>query len=74
MKYEVNKGLHTLSNGKEIEVINLKLGLNHEVSFPSDATVEEIVGGVESLIKLVVGVSAFELVEAVLKKAVSKDG
>jgi hypothetical protein len=58
MKYEVTKN----DEGQAI----LKLGLNHSVTFDAGATVEEICEGVEQLIQAVVGISAFELVTAVL--------
>lgn len=49
--------------------VHLKLGLNHVATFDPNSPVEAIVGGVEELIQTVVGVSAFELVLAVMKAA-----
>jgi hypothetical protein len=58
MKYEVTKD----NEGH----VRLQLGLNHGVTFDPDATLDDIVEGVEFLIQTVVGVSAFELCTAVL--------
>jgi hypothetical protein len=65
VKYETR----TDEDGRAI----LKLGMNHEVSFEKGIDVEGIVGGVEMLIQTVVGVSAFELVGAVMEEF-TKDG
>lgn len=60
MKYEVK----TEENGD----VALKLGLNHGVTFQKGATAEDICAGVEALIEVVVGVSAFELAVAVVNE------
>jgi hypothetical protein len=58
MKYEIN----TEEDGRVV----LKLGLVHSVSFSKDMDLEGIIRGVEMLIEATVGVSAFELVTAVM--------
>lgn len=65
MKYEVTKA----ENGE----LTLKLGTVHSVSFQKGVTVEELAAGVEELIQAVVGVSAFELMLALIKKS-NEDG
>jgi hypothetical protein len=60
MKYEVT----TSEDG----FVNLKLGLTHNVSFPRDCTVEDVIMGVTTLIEKVAGISAFELVNAVAQE------
>jgi hypothetical protein len=71
MKYEIEK---MPEDGSVI----LKLGMNNAVSFDKDATPEDIVFGVQTLIEQVTGISAFELVNAVvdvyLRKEVANDG
>lgn len=57
MKYSVTKD----AEGR----IALQLGLNHFATFEPDATPEHVVMGVTALIEKVVGISAFELANAV---------
>jgi hypothetical protein len=64
MKYEVRT---------EDDKVILKLGLNHEAEFKKGASVEAIVSGVTELINVTVGVSAFDLVSAVMNEF-NKDG
>lgn len=61
MKYEVMRD----EEGRTI----LRLGLNHNVSFAPECSVEDIVLGVTALIEKVVGISTFELVQAVLQES-----
>ena len=56
MKYEVFKD-------DEGNVI-LQLGLNNNVCFAPECTLEEVVLGVGALVEKVVGISNFELVQA----------
>lgn len=60
MKYEVN----TEEDGK----ISLKLGLNHEVTFDKDIDIDGIVQGVEALIHVTTGISAMDLISAVVRE------
>lgn len=49
------------------EKIELQLGLNHVATFKREAEIEDIVVGVQTLIEVVTGVSAFQITEAVLE-------
>lgn len=59
MKYEVTK--------TEEGTVTLQLGLSNSVHFPADATIEDIVNGIENLIQAVIGVSLVELAMAVVR-------
>ncbi len=65
MKYEVLKD--------EEGYVVLKLGLTNNVCFAPECTPEEVVLGVSALIEKVVGISNFDLINAVLE-ALQEDG
>lgn len=66
MKFTVNK----LEDGR----VELQLGLSHVATFDADAGPENVVVGVNNLIDIVTGVSAFDMANAVAKELGLLDG
>jgi hypothetical protein len=48
--------------------VHLKLGTVHSVTFAPESTMDDVVGGLESLVEAVLGVSVFEMGMAVVKE------
>lgn len=66
MKFTVKK----LEDGR----VELQLGINHVATFDKEADAESVVVGVNNLIDIVTGVSAFDMANAVAKELGLLDG